>query len=112
MTVALFHNPRCSTSRNALVMLQERGVEPVVVEYLETGWDRPTLERLAGQVGGVRALLRAKEGGAKALLGADASDTAILDAMIAEPILVERPIVETPKGARIGRPVERVLDVL
>lgn len=112
MTVTLFHNPRCSTSRNALALLRDNGVEPVVVEYLKTGWDRPTLERLAGQVGGARALLRAKEDGAKALLAADASDAAILDGMIAEPILVERPIVETPKGARIGRPVERVLDVL
>ncbi|MGQ2991443.1 MAG: arsenate reductase (glutaredoxin) [Brevundimonas sp.] len=112
MTVTLFHNPRCSTSRNALALLQKRGVEPVVVEYLKTGWDRATLERLAGQVGGVRALLRAKEDGARALLAANATDATILDALIAEPILVERPIVETPKGARIGRPVERVLDVL
>lgn len=112
MTVTLFHNPRCSTSRNALALLRERGAEPVVVEYLKTGWDRATLERLAAQVGGVRALMRAKEDGAKALLAANATDAAILDAMIADPILVERPIIETPKGARIGRPVERVLEVL
>lgn len=112
MTVTLFHNPRCSTSRNALALLRERGAEPVVVEYLKTGWDRATLERLAAQVGGVRALMRAKEDGAKVLLAADATDAAILDAMIADPILVERPIIETPKGARIGRPVERVLEVL
>lgn len=112
MTATLFHNPRCSTSRNALALLREHGVEPVVIEYLKTGWDRATLERLAGQVGGVRGLLRGKEDGAKALLAADASDDAILNAMIAEPILVERPIVETPKGTRIGRPVERVFEVL
>lgn len=112
MTVTLFHNPRCSTSRNALALLREHGVEPIVIEYLRTGWDRATLERLAVQVGGARALLRAKEDGARALLTADASDDAILNALVAEPILVERPIVETPKGARIGRPVERVLEVL
>lgn len=112
MTVTLFHNPRCSTSRNALALLQERGVEPVVVEYLKAGWDRATLERLAAQVGGVRALLRTKEDGAKALLAADAADAAILDAMISDPVLVERPIVETPKGARIGRPLDRIFEIL
>ncbi len=112
MTATVFHNPRCSTSRNALALLREHGVEPVVIEYLKAGWDRATLKRLAGQVGGVRGLLRAKEDGAKALLAADASDDAILTAMIADPVLVERPIVETPKGARVGRPVERVLDVV
>lgn len=113
MSVTLFHNPRCSTSRNALALLRERGLEPEIVEYLKTGWDAATLNRLASETGGgLRGLLRTKEEGAKALLAADASDAAILKAMIAEPILVERPIVETEKGARIGRPVERVLEVL
>ncbi len=113
MAVTLFHNPRCSTSRNALALLRERGVEPEVVEYLKTGWDAATLNRLAAETGGgLRGLLRTKEEGAKALLAAGASDAVILKAMIAEPILVERPIVETDKGARIGRPIERVLEVL
>ena len=113
MTVTIFHSPKCSTSRNALALLRERGIEPTVVEYLKTGWDRATLLRLAaGTGGGVRGLLRRKEEGAKVLLAADASDAVLLDAMIAAPVLVERPIVETDKGARIGRPVERMLEVL
>lgn len=113
MTVTLFHNPRCSTSRNALALLREKGVEPVVVEYLKTGWDRTTLERLAAKTGlGLAGLLRRKEAEAKALLDAGADDEAILAAAIAQPILIERPIAETEKGAVIGRPVERVLDVL
>ena len=113
MTVAIFHNPKCSTSRNALALLRERGIEPTVVEYLKTGWDRATLLRLAAETGGgVRGLLRRKEEGAKVLLAADSSDAVLLDAMIAAPVLVERPIIETDKGARIGRPVERVLELL
>jgi len=112
LPATLFHNPRCSTSRNALALLRERGVEPEIVDYLKTGWDAATLNRLASETGGLRGLLRTKEEGAKALLAADASDAAILKAMIAEPILVERPIVETGKGARIGRPIERVLEIL
>ena len=113
MTVTIFHSPKCSTSRNALALLRERGIEPTVVEYLKTGWDRATLLRLAaGTGGGVRGLLRRKEEGAKVLLAADSSDAVLLDAMIAAPVLVERPIIETDKGARIGRPVERVLELL
>lgn len=113
MAVVLFHNPKCSTSRNALALLREKGVEPTVVEYLKTGWDRATLERLAAKTGvGLSGLLRKKEADAKALLDAGADDEAILEAAIAQPILIERPIVETDKGARIGRPVETVLEVL
>jgi arsenate reductase len=84
-----------------------------VVDYVKIGWDRATLERLGRETGGgVRGLLRGKEEGAKALLASGAEDEAIVKAMIADPVLVERPIVETPKGARIGRPAERVLEVL
>ena len=111
MTVTIFHKPTCSTSRNALALLRERGIEPVVVDYMKVGWDRATLERLGTATGhGVRGLLRTKEPGAKVLM--DADDQRIIAAMIADPVLVERPIVETPKGARIGRPIERVLEVL
>lgn len=113
MSVTVFHNPKCSTSRNALALLREEGVEPTVVEYLKTGWDRATLERLAARTGvGMAGLLRKKEADAKALLDAGADDEAIIAAAIAQPILIERPIAETAKGAVIGRPVERVLDVL
>ena len=111
MTVTIFHKPTCSTSRNALALLRERGIAPVVVDYMKAGWDRATLERLGRATGeGVRGLLRTKEAAAKPLL--DADDDALIAAMIADPVLVERPIVETPKGARIGRPIERVLEVL
>ena len=111
MSVTLFHKPTCSTSRNALALLRERGIEPIVVDYMKVGWDRATLERLGRATGdGVRGLLRTKEPAAKALL--DADDDTLMAAMVADPVLVERPIVETPKGARIGRPVERVLEVL
>jgi len=113
MTVVIFHNPKCGTSRNALALLREQGVEPTVVEYLKTGWDRATLERLAARTGvGLAGVLRKKEADAQALLDAGADNEAILAAAIAQPILIERPIVETDKGAVIGRPVERVLDVL
>lgn len=112
MTVTIYHKPTCSTSRAALALLKARGLSPVVVDYMKAGWDRATLERLgAATGGGVRGLLRTKEEGASALLASGANDEAILAAMIAEPVLVERPIVETGKGARIGRPVETVLAV-
>ena len=113
MSIVLYHNPKCSTSRNALAVLREQGVEPTVVEYLKTGWDRETLERLASRTGlGLSGLLRRKEADAKVLLDTGADDEAILAAAIAQPILIERPIVETDKGAVIGRPKERVLEVL
>ncbi len=113
MTVTLFHNPKCSTSRNALALLRERGVEPVVVDYLKAGWDRATLERLASKSGlGLAGLLRRKEADAAALLDADADDEAILAAVLAKPVLIERPLAESDRAAVVGRPVERVLDVL
>ena len=113
MTVTLYHNPKCSTSRKALELLQEKGVRPTVVEYLKTGWDAAVLRRLAAATGlGLRGLLRTKEEAARALIARNASDDDILAAAVADPILIERPIVETPKGARIGRPVERILDVI
>jgi Arsenate reductase and related proteins, glutaredoxin family len=111
VAVTLYHNPRCSTSRKALDLLRENGVEPVVVEYLKVGWTADTLRRLARETGvGLKGLLRQREEDARAL--ATASDTEILKAALANPVLIERPIVEGPKGARIGRPVEQVLEVL
>ena len=113
MTVTLFHNPKCSTSRKALELLRERGVEPVVVEYLKVGWDAATLDRLAQRTGvGLSGLLRRREARATELLESNASDDVIRAGMIADPVLVERPIVETEKGARIGRPVETILDLI
>lgn len=111
MTVTIWHNPRCGTSRNTLAMIRAAGEEPTVVEYLKSGWARDELRRLAeASDEGVRGLLRAKEPGAAGL--GDATDDALLDAMVADPILVNRPIVETPKGVRLCRPSERVFEVL
>lgn len=113
MTVTIFHNPKCSTSRKALELLQEKGVQPVVVEYLKAGWDAATLDRLASETGvGLSGMLRKREAKAVKLLESGASDDVIRAAMIAEPVLVERPIVLSDKGARIGRPVESILEIL
>jgi arsenate reductase len=114
-TVTIWHNPKCGTSRNVLEMIRQSGVEPTVVEYVKAGWDRATLERLAAETGaGARGLMRVKGTPAEALglTAPGVADAAILDAMVADPILVERPIVQTPKGARLCRPSERVFDLL
>jgi len=111
--VTIFHNPACSTSRKTLAMLEEAGYAPTVVQYLKTGWTRPQLEGLLKAMGATpRDILRPKEPAAIELGLATASDDAILDAMVAHPVLVNRPIVQTPKGARLGRPMEAVLEVL
>ncbi|MEG1451860.1 arsenate reductase family protein [Brevundimonas sp.] len=113
MTVTLYHNPKCSTSRKALELLQEKGIQTDVVEYLKTGWTAQVLDRLAQSTGkGLGGLLRMREDEAKALIADGASDDTIRAAMIANPVLVERPILETPKGARLGRPLEAILEVL
>lgn len=114
-TVTIWHNPACGTSRNTLAIIQASGVEPTIVAYLETGWDRATLERLIAATGrGARGLLRDKGTPAAdlGLLDPDVADDAIVSAMIAHPILVNRPIVETPKGTRLCRPSEVVFDLL
>ncbi|MNR43057.1 Arsenate reductase [compost metagenome] len=88
-------------------------MQPVVVEYLKTGWDAATLDRLAKETAvGLTGMLRKREAKAVELLDSGASDDVIRAAMIAEPVLVERPIVQTGKGARIGRPVESILEIL
>lgn len=115
MTVTVWHNPKCGTSRNVLEMIRQSGVEPTVVEYLQTGWDAATLERLAAASGeGLKGLLREK-GTPAAELGLtapDVSDAALLAAMLEHPVLVNRPIVETPKGVKLCRPSEAVFALL
>lgn len=114
MTVTIWHNPRCGTSRNTLAMIRACGIDPVVVEYLEHPPSRAMLATVAEALGGARALLRTK-GTPAVALGLDAAgvaDAAILDAMLAEPILIERPVVIAPGGTILARPSERVLDVL
>ncbi len=115
MTITIYHNPNCGTSRNTLAMIRQSGEEPVVIEYLTTPPTRERLKELIAAMGiGVRALLREK-GTPYAELGLDdptLSDDALLDAMMAHPILINRPIVVSPTGVRLCRPSERVLDLL
>jgi arsenate reductase len=113
--VTIYHNPRCGTSRNVLAMIRNAGIEPRIVPYLETPPGRDELLALVAATGQpVRALLREK-GTPYAELGlGDASlgDDRLIDAMLAHPILINRPIVVTPLGARLCRPSETVLDLL
>jgi arsenate reductase len=113
--LVIYHNPACGTSRNTLAMIRNAGIEPRVIEYLKTPPDRATLESLLARLGiGPRELLRAKEKQA-AELGLDqpaVSDEQLIDAMLQHPILINRPIVITPLGARLCRPSEQVLDLL
>jgi arsenate reductase len=115
MTVTIYHNPSCGTSRNTLAMIRESGEEPVIVEYLKHPPDRARLRALADAMGlPVRALLREK-GTPYAELDLGNSkwtDDQLLDFMLSHPILIQRPIVETPKGVRICRPAETVLELL
>ncbi len=113
--IVIHHNPACGTSRNTLQLIRDSGREPTVVEYLKTGWTRPELERLLGRMGKrPRDILRTRGTPAEelGLLKDSVSDEALLGAMTAHPILVERPIVETPKGVRLCRPAESVTDIL
>jgi arsenate reductase len=113
--VTIFHNPACGTSRNVLAAIREAGVEPQVVEYLKTGWTAPQLRDLFSRMGlRPRDVLRkmgtrAEEMG---LFADDVSDEVVIEAMVADPILVNRPIVATPKGARLCRPAETVNELL
>jgi arsenate reductase len=115
MTVTIYHNPSCGTSRNTLAMIRQSGETPEVIEYLKTPPGRARLIELAQAMGiSIRALLREK-GTPYAELGlADPkwSDDDLIDFMLAHPILINRPIVVTPKGTRLCRPSEQVLDLL
>ncbi|APF39238.1 arsenate reductase (glutaredoxin) (plasmid) [Chelatococcus daeguensis] len=115
MDVIIYHNPACGTSRNALAMIRNAGVEPHVIEYLKTPPTRAMLHWLIARMGiPARALLREK-GTPYAELGLAnpaLSDDQLLDAMLAHPILINRPIVVSPKGVRLCRPSEEVLDLL
>lgn len=115
MDVIIYHNPDCGTSRNTLAMIRNAGVEPHVIEYLKTPPSREMLTRLIARMGiSVRELLREK-GTPYAELGLGGpalSDAQLLDAMMAHPILINRPIVVSPKGVRLCRPSEDVLDLL
>jgi arsenate reductase len=115
MTVTIYHNPACGTSRNTLAMIRASGEEPEVIQYLKTPPSRETLVKLLGQMKmKPRDLLR-RRGTPYDELGLDDpkwSDDELIDFMIAHPILIERPIVVTAKGAVLARPSEKVLEIL
>jgi arsenate reductase len=111
----IYHNPKCSTSRRTLDLLRVHGVEPRIVEYLKTPPDGPALDRLLKGLGMTPSQLLRRKGGLVAELGLDrpeATEAEIRAAMLAHPVLIERPIVVTKKGVRLGRPPERVLEIL
>lgn len=113
--VTIYHNPACGTSRNALAMIKAAGYAPTVVEYLKTGWTQDQLKGLITAMGGTaRDILRQKGTPAAelGLLVPEVSEADLLAAMVAHPILVNRPIVVTPLATRLCRPSERVLDLL
>ena len=113
--VTIHHNPSCGTSRNTLELIRRSGAEPTVHEYVKEGWSKTQLRDLFAHMGiGARDILRVRGTQAEALglTRPGISEDKILDAMVADPILVERPIVETPKGVRLCRPAEGVLDLL
>ncbi len=113
--IVIYHNPECGTSRNTLAMIRNAGIEPHVVEYLKTPPSRAMLEQLIERSGLTpRALLREK-GTPYAELGLgdeSLADAALIDAMMAHPILINRPLVVGPMGVRLCRPSELVLDIL
>lgn len=113
--ITIFHNPACGTSRNTVAMVEAAGYQPKVIEYLKAGWTHDQLQELAGAAGlTFRRLMREKGTPAEelGLLADDVSEDRILDAMVENPILVNRPIVVTPKGVKLCRPSEVVLDLL
>lgn len=113
--ITLYHNPKCGTSRNVLALIRNSGVEPEVIEYLKTPPTKARLAELVAATGqGVRALLREKGTPYAELdLGNPKwSDDELLDAMLAHPILINRPLVVSPLGVRLCRPSEAVLDLL
>ena len=113
--VVIYHNPACGTSRNTLALLREKGVEPRVVEYLKAGWTETQLTSLAARAGvPLRAFLRTRGTPAEALglTAPDVSEATLAAAMVREPILVERPVVEGPRGVAVCRPPEKALALL
>jgi arsenate reductase len=112
MSVTIWHNPKCGTSRNTLAMIRATGVEPTIVEYLKHPPSADALARVATAVGGAAALLRIKGTPAEELGLVGADDATILAAMALHPILINRPVVIAPKGIVLARPSEKVLAVL
>lgn len=115
MIVTIYHNPACGTSRNVLAIIRDAGIEPIVIEYLKDPPDRATLESLLRQLGmSPRQLLRQKGTPYEELgLGSGQwSDSQLIDQMLTHPILINRPIVITPRGVKLCRPSEMVREIL
>jgi arsenate reductase len=109
----IYHNPRCTTSRKALELLRDNGIEPDVIQYLKTPPSRDELVTLINDAGiEVRTAVRKREPLYAELNLADADDDALLDAMATHPILIERPFVVTPRGTRLARPLDSVREIL
>ena len=114
-TVTVFHNPACGTSRKTIALLQDKGIEPKIVEYLKVGWTREQLEGLLKKMNAsAHDILRVRGTRAEELGLTDPArpDSALIEAMVADPALVNRPIVDTPKGAALCRPQDRVLELI
>jgi arsenate reductase (glutaredoxin) len=113
MAVTMYHNPRCNTSRKTLALLREKGVEPVIIEYLKTPPSAPELKKILGQLKmPAGKLLRKKEAAAAGIDPKALSEDALIAAMVKNPIMIERPIVISGIKAALGRPPEAVLSVL
>lgn len=115
MDAIIYHNPDCGTSRNTLAMIRNAGIEPHVIEYLKTPPSRALLQQLIARMGiSVREVVREKAApyAELGLANAALTDEQLLEAMMAHPILINRPIVVTPKGVKLCRPSELVLDLL
>jgi arsenate reductase len=115
MTVTIYHNPLCGTSRGALGIIRERGIEPTIIEYLKTPLSKDQLKALIARMGvPVKDVVRWKQKDevAAAGIGESSSDEALLDAMVRFPILMNRPIVIADKGAKLCRPSDEVLNLL
>mgnify|MGYP001397730114 CR=1 FL=1 len=115
MAITIYHNPACGTSRNTLALIRHAGIEPEVIEYLKTPPSRDTLSRMIKDAGlSVRQAIREKEKlfAELGLANATLTDEQLLDAMLAHPVLINRPFVVTPAGTRLCRPSELLLDIL
>jgi len=115
LDVVIYHNPRCGTSRTTLGLIRNSGIEPHIIEYLKTPPTRTMLRQLASRMGvPLRAIMRQKEAAYRDLKLDDpkVGEEALLDAIEAHPVLIERPIVVTPKGVKLCRPSEAVIELL
>ena len=115
MNIVIHHNPKCGTSRNVVEMVRQAGFEPTIIEYLKTGWTKPQLQGLfaaAGMKPSEALRVKGTEAEARGLTAEDIDAETLLEAMVEDPILVNRPFVCTVRGVRLCRPSEAVLDLL